>query len=138
MYRVTKVIDFCYGHRLMDYGGKSKAIHGHSGRLKVTLESETLDAIGFVREFGDVKRTIKEWVDSHIDHTMLMRKDDPFLPLLKEHNEPVYEMEQNPTSENICKIIFDYAASVGLPVSEVQLWESPTSSASYGKRTSGG
>ena len=133
MYRVTKIIDFCYGHRLLDYGGKSKAIHGHSVRLEVTLESETLDEIGFVTEFGDVKRTVKDWVDAHLDHTMLMRKDDPFLPLLKAHGEPVFEMEDNPTSENIARLIFDYAASQGLPIQEVKLWETPTSCGAYRK-----
>ena len=136
MYRVTKVIEFCYGHRLMDYEGKSKALHGHSARLLVTLGTEMLDETGFVREFGEVKRTIKDWVDKIFDHVMLMRSDDPFLTLLKEHNEPIFEMELNPTSENICKIIFDYAESEGLPVLEVQLWETPTSSASYRKGNS--
>ena len=63
MYMVTKVIEFCYGHRLMDYEGKSKALHGHSAKLIVTLGTEMLDETGFVREFGEVKRTIKEWVD---------------------------------------------------------------------------
>jgi 6-pyruvoyltetrahydropterin/6-carboxytetrahydropterin synthase len=133
MYRVTKKIHFCYGHRLLDYGGKSKAVHGHNGRLEVTLESETLDGIGFVVEFGDVKRIIQGWVDERFDHTMILRKDDPLLPFLKEHGDPYFEMDGNPTSENIAKLIFDYGVSQGLPVIEVKLWETPTSCATYRK-----
>lgn len=131
MYRVTKRIDFCYGHRLLDYGGKSKSLHGHNGRLEVTLESETLDETGFVMEFGDIKRTIKAWVDAHLDHAMILRKDDPFLPILREHRQSHFAMDANPTSENVARLIFDYAVSLGLPVVEVRLWETPTSCAAY-------
>ena len=113
MYRVTKVIDFVCGHRLLDYGGRSKAIHGHSGRFGVTLEGETLDETGFLREIGEVKQTVKEWIDANFDHVMMMRKDDPFLSPLKKHDEPVFEMNENSTTENLCKVIFDYAADLG-------------------------
>ena len=37
----------------------------------------------------------------------------------------------NPTAENIAKLIFDYAASQGFPVVEVQLWETENCFASY-------
>ncbi len=137
MYRVTKKIYFCYGHRLLDYGGKSKALHGHNGRLEVTLESDTLDEIGFVAEFGEVKRIIQGWVDAHLDHKMVLRNDDPILPLLKEQGEPYFEMDANPTSENIARLIFDYSVSQGLPVVEVKLWETPTSCAIYRGNTGG-
>jgi 6-pyruvoyltetrahydropterin/6-carboxytetrahydropterin synthase len=40
-------------------------------------------------------------------------------------------MAENPTAENIAKLIFNYARSQGLPVVEVRLWETPTSYASY-------
>ena len=32
MFRVTQEIDFCYGHRLLNYGGKCRYLHGHNGR----------------------------------------------------------------------------------------------------------
>ena len=28
MYRVTREIDFCYGHRLLNYAGKCRYLHG--------------------------------------------------------------------------------------------------------------
>ena len=40
MYSVTRLIQFCYGHRLMDYSGKCKHPHGHNGKIEVTIESE--------------------------------------------------------------------------------------------------
>jgi 6-pyruvoyltetrahydropterin/6-carboxytetrahydropterin synthase len=60
---------------------------------------------------------------------MLLCKDDPVLPALK--GELVYVMDENPTAENIAKLIFDHARSEGLPVTEVRLWETPTSYATY-------
>src|SRR5262245_17892402 len=35
MYLVTKRIDFCYGHRLLDYGGICKHPHGHNAVVEV-------------------------------------------------------------------------------------------------------
>ncbi|HTN74144.1 MAG TPA: 6-carboxytetrahydropterin synthase, partial [Pirellulaceae bacterium] len=43
MYRVSREIDFCYGHRLLNYDGKCKYLHGHNGRAVITIESDTLD-----------------------------------------------------------------------------------------------
>lgn len=133
MYRVTKEITFCYGHRLLNYDGKCKHLHGHNGRVEIEIESATLDERGMVMDFSDVKRIVKEWIDKHIDHKMLLRKDDPILNTLQENSEPVYIMDDNPTAENIAKLIFELAISKDLPVSEVRLWETESSFATYRK-----
>ena len=39
MFRVSREIDFCYGHRLLNYDGKCKYLHGHNGRAIITIES---------------------------------------------------------------------------------------------------
>ena len=39
MFRVTRQIDFCYGHRLMNYDGKCKYLHGHNGRAIIAIEA---------------------------------------------------------------------------------------------------
>ena len=134
MYKVTKEITFCYGHRLLNYNGKCKHLHGHNGRVEIEIESDSLDERGMVMDFSDVKRIVKEWIDKHIDHKMLLRKDDPILSTLQEKSEPVYIMDDNPTAENIAKLIFELATSKDLPVSEVRLWETESSFASYRKQ----
>ncbi len=131
MFRVTKHIDFCYGHRLLNYDGKCRHLHGHNGRVEVCIESDELDVRGMVHDFSDIKRAIKNWIDETLDHRMLLHKDDPILPLLKQRGELFHVMDDNPTAENIAKLIFNHARTEGLPVVEVQLWETPTSSASY-------
>ena len=55
MFRVSREIDFCYGHRLLDYQGKCRHLHGHNGRVLITLEADALDERGMVLDFGDIK-----------------------------------------------------------------------------------
>ena len=130
-HRVTKVIDFCYGHRLLNHGGKCRYLHGHNGLLEVEVEGETLDSLGLVIDFGDIQDMIKGWVDTNLDHKMVLSRRDPVAPLLKELGEPLYLMDENPSAENISKLIYQQARSQGLMVSQVRLWETPSSCATY-------
>jgi 6-pyruvoyltetrahydropterin/6-carboxytetrahydropterin synthase len=131
MYRVSKSVSFCYGHRLMNYQGKCQHLHGHNARAVITLESEILDECGMVEDFSGVKRLVWDWLDREIDHTLLLRHDDPLLPVLQSVGERVHAIEQNPTAETIARMIYDYVAVQGYPVVEVTLWETDTSCASY-------
>jgi|SRR5579872_525263 len=131
MFRVTQQIDFCYGHRLLNYDGKCKYLHGHNGRAVISLEGEKLDARGMLVDFTDIKRSIRGWIDDALDHRMIMHRDDPLLPLLTEHQQPVYAIPDNPTAENIARLIFEYARGQGFPVVEVVMWETRNSRAEY-------
>jgi 6-pyruvoyltetrahydropterin/6-carboxytetrahydropterin synthase len=137
VYKVTKAIEFCYGHRLMNYDGKCRHLHGHNGKVEIELETEKLDAIGMVRDFTEVKEVVAGWLDRELDHKMLLRKDDPVLPMLQRMNEPVYLFETNPTAEAIAQLIFEFVRSKGFPVSEVRMWESVSSFAAYNKAKAG-
>ena len=131
MYRVTREIRFCYGHRLLNYDGKCRHLHGHNGRAVITLEAPQLDRLGMVMDFSQIKDVVSSWIDEALDHKMLLHKDDPVLPMLKQKGEPVYVMDVNPTAENIAKLIYDFAAKQGFPVVEVQLWETDHCFATY-------
>jgi 6-pyruvoyltetrahydropterin/6-carboxytetrahydropterin synthase len=132
MYSVSREITFCYGHRLLGYDGKCRHLHGHNGRAVITLTAAALDELGMVLDFTRLKRVVGGWIDEHLDHKMLLHRDDPVLPLLHKQGEPVYVLEVNPTAENIARLIFDFTASQGFPVTEVRLWETETCFASYG------
>ena len=41
MYSVTKRIDFCYGHRLLDYDGICKHPHGHNAVAEIEVDGCT-------------------------------------------------------------------------------------------------
>jgi 6-pyruvoyltetrahydropterin/6-carboxytetrahydropterin synthase len=131
MYQVTREIRFCYGHRLLNYDGKCRYLHGHNGRAVITLAAPRLDSLGMVMDFSQIKRVVSGWIDANLDHRLLLHKDDPLLPLLRQQGEPVFLLEANPTAENIAKLIYDYAAGQGFPVVEVRLWETDDSYATY-------
>ncbi len=131
MYRVTQQIDFCYGHRLLNYQGKCRHLHGHNGRAEIVLEGESLDQQGMLVDFSDIKRLLRTWIEDELDHRMILCEADPAIPTLKQLNEPLVIVPWNPTAENIAKMIFDYAKSQEFPVAEVSLWETPMSFATY-------
>lgn len=131
MYQVTKQFSFCYGHRLLNYEGKCRHLHGHNARVDIELSSQELDERGMVRDFVEIKQQLKSWVDEALDHKMLLDRSDPVAKVLTDLGEPCYLMENNPTAENIARLIFDYATAQKLPVREVRLWETETSYASY-------
>jgi 6-pyruvoyltetrahydropterin/6-carboxytetrahydropterin synthase len=133
MYSVTKRIDFCYGHRLLEYEGVCQHPHGHNAVAEIEIHTDALDARNMVVDFSDIKRIVKGWIDREIDHRMVLRHDDPLVAPLEALGEPMYLLDSNPTVERIARLIFDYATSQGLPVLRVKVWETPTSVAEYGQ-----
>jgi 6-pyruvoyltetrahydropterin/6-carboxytetrahydropterin synthase len=131
MFRVTREILFCYGHRLLNYDGKCRHLHGHNGRAVITLQGPQLDARGMLIDFGDIKQKIQRWIDENLDHNMLLCRDDPLLPVLQERGERVFVLDVNPTAENIARLIFEKTREAGLPVVEVILWETEHCFAAY-------
>lgn len=131
MYSVTKRIEFCYGHRLLDYDGMCKHPHGHNAVAEIEIQASALDARNMVADFGDIKRIVKGWVDREIDHRMILRRDDPLVASLAALGEPVYLLDSNPTVERIAQLLFDISRQQGLPVVRVTVWETPTSWATY-------
>jgi 6-pyruvoyltetrahydropterin/6-carboxytetrahydropterin synthase len=134
MFRVTREIAFCYGHRLLNYDGKCRHLHGHNGRAVITLEGPDLDPRGMLVDFSEIKRKVQHWIDENLDHNMLLCREDPLLSLLRDRDERVFVMEDNPTAENIARLIYDRARDAGLPVVEVVLWETENCCSSYAPR----
>ena len=131
MYSVTKRIDFCYGHRLLDYDGICKHPHGHNAVAEIEVRTETLDNRNMVCDFSDIKRVVKGWIDRELDHKMILRRDDPLLEPLRSLGEPVFIVDENPTVEHIAKLVFEQTANEGFQVVRVTVWETPTSFATY-------
>lgn len=131
MFRVSQEIEFCYGHRLLNYAGKCRHLHGHNGKAVIVLEGATLDQRGMLVDFSDIKKSVAGWIDENLDHRMILNSADPVVPLLLEQHEPLHLITENPTAENIARLIYHYAQSQGFPVVEVCLWETFKSFATY-------
>ncbi len=131
MFQVTRELDFCYGHRLMGHQGKCAHLHGHNGVVVLTLEAPSLDALGMVADFQELRRGLGDWIEAELDHRMILRRDDPALAALQALGEPVCVVDFNPTAENLARFVCDKARALGLPVREVRFVETPTCWATY-------
>ena len=134
MYRVSRQIDFCYGHRLLNYDGKCRYLHGHNGRAVIAIEAAELDERGMVMDFTRIKDVVSRWIDENLDHRMILHERDPIVPALQAAGEPLYLIDRNPTAETIARLIYDFAAAQSFPVVEVRLWETRNCFATYAPR----
>ena len=131
MFQVTREIEFCYGHRLLNYDGKCRHLHGHNGKAVITLQGSELDRSGMLVDFAEIKAKVQTWIDENLDHNMLLSRFDPLLPILLDRGERVFVMDDNPTAENIARLIYERAKQSGLPVVRVVLWETEHCYSSY-------
>jgi len=131
MFSITREFHFCYGHRLLGYEGKCAHLHGHNGRVEITLESETLDPRGMVLDFAELKHIVSDWLEENFDHKMVLANDDPLVLVLAAMREPMFLMPCPPTAENLSKLIFDFVQNNGYPVRKVVFWETDKCSATY-------
>ena len=131
MYSVSKTFSFCYGHRLLNDPGECGGLHGHTAKATIMIEADELDKLGMVCHFDQLKDKVGAWIEDNLDHRMLLAEGDPLVKVLKEQGEKVVVLAGNPTAENIARMVFEETSSVGLPVSQVEIWESPTSKATY-------
>lgn len=110
---VSKVFSFDAAHKLPDYDGPCRNLHGHTYHLTVTVQNK-IEADGLAFDFYVLKRVVQEKVIARLDHTYLN------------------DLMANPSAENIVLWIWRELVSA-LPVSlhELRLAETPTSYVTY-------
>jgi len=84
-----------------------------------------------VYDFSDVKSIVGIFIKEKLDHKMLLCKKDQIIPTLKKLDQPYFLLDENPTAENIAKLIYKYAKTKKLPIVSVKLWETDSSFAVY-------
>ncbi|MGQ9730862.1 MAG: 6-carboxytetrahydropterin synthase QueD [Candidatus Zipacnadales bacterium] len=111
---------FSAAHALRHYEGPCASLHGHNYQVEVAIECKSLDELGMVMDFRELKRLCSEVVNT-LDHQLL-------------NDLPPFR-EANPTSERLAEYIYGQIASrlVKHPVRLcfVRVWETPTSAATY-------
>ena len=131
MFVITRQFTFCYGHRLINHAGKCANLHGHNGTVRIELRNDQLNTQGMVADFIDVKNTIGEWIETTLDHRLILNSADPLVTILREHGEVVLTLAVEPTAENLAKMIYEKAEEFGLPVYSVSVWETEKCGAEY-------
>ena len=111
---------FASAHQLIGYEGACENIHGHTWKVQVFVKGEKLNRIGLLFDFKEAKRILKDII-AQLDHKNL--------------NEiKLLEKGQNPTAENLSKMIFGLFGKElpdGVNLSKVTVWESGSTCATY-------
>lgn len=86
-------------------------LHGYAFKIKVWFSSDDLDDMNWVVDFGGFKHMgLRQWLDDLLDHTTLIERDDPYLPLFQEMNMSgiikLVVMDKM-GCENLSKLVFD-------------------------------
>jgi len=134
-YRGRTKVDFDAGHRLLDYDGKCAVPHGHTYQAEIVIETSDLDNLGLSIDFGDIKKSLKSWIDSNWDHAFLVNSDDESLigAMRGVPESKLYEFDhRNPSAEVMAETLFEVMYSkLGESLSSVRIWEGLNSYAEY-------
>lgn len=139
MYGLRTEVEFDASHFLTDYHGKCENLHGHRWRVVVYLEVDQLQESGtmkdMVLDFGVFKQAVRELAGS-LDHTLILEEGSLMQKTLDCLSEEGFSLSVLPfrtTAENLAKWFFDELSAQGLPVSQVDMYETPTNCAIYRK-----
>jgi len=112
-YEIEVRIQFRYGHRLLPpYKGKCNNVHGEGGTVILIFETNKLDKNDMVFDFGEVKSVIKKFIDDNLDHAYLFKTGDIVGEFLKFNKMKTFEMSNQPTAENIARLVYDFTALI--------------------------
>jgi 6-pyruvoyltetrahydropterin/6-carboxytetrahydropterin synthase len=116
MYRIFKEFHFSASHQLsgLPDGHPCARLHGHNYVVEVELQSETLNQVGFVRDYLELA-AFKSYVDDNLDHR---------------HLNDVLGDDQV-TAELLARHFFDWCKQRWPEVSAVRVKETPKTTAEY-------
>jgi len=121
MFKLNVTDSFSSAHKLNDYDGICRNLHGHNWKVRLCVMCDSLDNIGMAMDFGLVKAKLGELLEE-FDHKYL--NDLPDFDGI------------NPTSENIARIVFEKMgkklSQCPCEVVETEVWESEKASVIYG------
>lgn len=113
---VSKEFKFDAAHNLVSYHGKCEKLHGHTYKLRVTIEG-TVNDEGMIFDFVELKKIVSDLVISKLDHSYI--------------NDTI----QQPTAENIAIWIWEMLKKPldggNYHLFEINLWETESSFVTY-------
>lgn len=137
MYGLKTEAAFDSAHFLADYYGKCENLHGHRWRVVVYLEAEQLQGGDTMRDmvldFGVFKKAVRDLAET-LDHTFLvedgtLRQDT--IECLRSEGFSLTVLPFRTTAENLARYFCERLVEQGLPVSQVDMYETPNNCAMY-------
>lgn len=119
--RITKKVEFDYGHRIPSHKSKCRHFHGHRGVLYCTIEGP-IKAVrgesddGMVADFSDLKALMTHYIHDWWDHAFLVYEGDHDARRALSYMEDTDLAHRTvvlpvvPTSENLAQFVFRYLA----------------------------
>lgn len=127
---ITRRLEFDMGHTVTGHEGKCRHLHGHRYTVELVCAAESLDNIGRVIDFGEIKRVVGTWIDDNWDHKFMIWSGDVRMPAL--HNtdkNSLVIVDFVPTAENISAKLMEVASRLladrGISVKSLRLYETP-------------
>ena len=106
---ITKIFKVESSHRVVNCTSErcKYSLHGHSAVIEITLDCSKPDNGGMGYDFGLMKGSIKDFVDS-MDHCNLFYKyDDPvYVDFIKKFNQRWISLPVTPSAEFLSAFIF--------------------------------
>ena len=137
MYGLKTEAAFDSAHFLADYYGKCENLHGHRWRVVVELAQEELQTEGTMRDmvldFGEFKRRVRALAEE-FDHTFLVEEGSLSAATVEALEGEGFSLKVLPfrtTAENLARHFCVRLREEGLPVSQVDVYETPMNCASY-------
>ncbi len=93
---------------------KCRSIHGHRWIITLTLGTLALNEQGMVLEFSELKTIWRTWLDTHLDHALLLNSADPMVAAVQtvEPSARLFLMATDPTTEHLAHLLHDQAQIV--------------------------
>lgn len=137
MYGLKTEAAFDSAHFLTDYYGKCENLHGHRWRVEVTLGQDSLQTEGtmkdMVLDFGVFKKAVRDAAEE-LDHVFLVEEGSlkpETIAALESEGFNLKILPFRTTAENLAHWFYDKLTAQGLPVTEVEVDETPNNRAFY-------
>lgn len=113
--RIRKLFKFENAHIVRNCSSErcKHSIHGHSYQIELILEAKRLDHGQMVYDFGLLKSSIKDIIDS-FDHAICFwSKDDPeYIAACKKFSARWISLPVSPSAEQFSRVIFFWAQQI--------------------------
>ena len=110
--KLSKEFTFDSAHFLKDYHGKCERLHGHTYRLRITVDGP-IQENGLVMDFSDIKKIVNEKVVDKFDHNN------------------INDILEHSTVENMCVWTWEQLKPELPMLVEIRIWETQDSFAVY-------
>jgi len=120
LFEIKIISGFAAAHNLKNFRGKCENLHGHNWKIEVVLRGRSLEENGILVDFGEVKAETRAALEE-LDHKYL--------------NELPFFLQNNPSSENIARFLFERLSeklnTLKIRIHSVSAWESADACATY-------